>query len=205
MGKIKTFLFFTVLFLGLIALGYTILFAHIERLPLQIWDEAHRGVNAQEILKNNEWIVITFDGKPDLYGTKPPLLVWIQAIFMKLFGMGELAIRLPSALSGLGICLILFFALRKYVKNNWVPAIAVLTLLSSLGFVYIHGVRFGDTDPLLTFFIVLISMNFFRFIHFHKNRYLYFSFLFLALATLTKSIAVFMFVPGLIIYGLYRK
>lgn len=192
-------------FLALIGIGYTIIFAHMERLPLHIWDEAHRAVNAQEILKNNEWIVITFDGKPDMYGTKPPMMVWLQAIFMIIFGMGELAVRLPSALAGLGICLSLFFALKTYLRNSWIPIIFVTALLSSLGFIYTHGIRFGDTDILLCFFIVLVLLNYFKFIERGDNRYLYYTFLFLIGGGLTKSVAILMMVPGLFIYTIYNK
>ena len=192
-------------FFVLIILAYVVLFAHLEWLPLHVWDEAHRAVNAQEILKNNNWIVITYNETPDLYGTKPPMLVWLQAICMKIFGIGELAVRMPSALAGVGICITILVGIRNYLKNNWIPIIAILVLLSSWGFVARHGARSGDTDVLMSFFALLFLLNYFRFIEFKKNKYIYYSLFFMALATLTKSIAVFMFVPGLFIFTIYRR
>ncbi len=192
-------------YIALIILAYIILFAHLERLPLHVWDEAHRGVNAQEIIQNNEWLVVTYGGQPDLYGTKPPMLVWTQALLMKIVGQGELAVRLPSALAGLGICLILFISLWKYLKNKWIAIIAVLVMLSSYGFITRHGARSGDTDVLMTFFSLLFALNFFRYLEFKRNKYIYYASIFLALATLTKSVAVFMFAPGLLLYILYKK
>lgn len=192
-------------YITLIVLIYIIIFVHLERLPLHVWDEAHRGVNAQEVLRNNEWVVITYNDQPDLYGTKPPMLVWLQAISMKILGYGELAVRLPSALAGLGICLVLFLTLWKYLKNRWIAIIAILVLLSSWGFVDRHGTRSGDTDVLLSFFSLLFLINYFRFLEFEKSRYAYYTLLFLALATLTKSVAVFMFFPGALIYTIVYK
>ncbi len=204
--RISRFLnIYTLAYVALAALVYTILFAHLERIPLQIWDEAHRAVNAQEILKNNQWLVITFDGTPDLYGTKPPMLVWLQAVFMKLFGIGELAVRLPSALAGLGLCLLIFISLKKDLRATWVSFIAVLVLLSSWGFVYRHGVRFGDTDVLLSFFAAICLMNYYRSIKSLTGKYFYYTFIFMAFATLTKSVAFFMFLPGLLFFTLYKR
>ncbi len=196
---------YTLSYLILIILCYLILFAHIERIPLNIWDEAHRAVNAQEILENNEWIIITFENSPDLYGTKPPMLVWLQALFMKLLGSGELAVRLPSALAGLGICITMFFGLKNYLRNSWGAILSVLVLLSSYGFIDRHGSRSGDTDVLLTFFIVMSSMNFFRYVDSGKGRYLYYMVLFFAFGVLTKSVTIFMMVPGFFLYALFYK
>ncbi|MFV0265517.1 MAG: ArnT family glycosyltransferase [Draconibacterium sp.] len=132
------------------------------------------------------------------------MLVWSQALLMKLFGMGELAVRLPSALSALVICLSLFFMIRHHLKSEWPAIIAVLTFVSANAIVELHGIRYGDTDTLLSMFIFLMLMNYYRFLASGKIRYFYYTFLFFSAAVLTKSAVVFMFIPGLMVYTFWK-
>ena len=54
-----------------------------------------------ELLEGSHFLVPEFEGQPDLYGTKPPMLIWAQGSAMALLGVNELAVRLPSALAAL--------------------------------------------------------------------------------------------------------
>src|SRR5438876_11290787 len=76
-------------------------FLRLGSYPLLMWDESHYAMNAFELLKNHNFILITYDHSPDMENTKPPLMVWTIALFMKVFGYGELAIRLPSAIASM--------------------------------------------------------------------------------------------------------
>ncbi|UOQ78563.1 hypothetical protein MUN84_08455 [Hymenobacter sp. 5516J-16] len=64
--------------------------------PIYLWDESRVAVNAAEMALNNNWLVAHFEGQPDLWNTKPPLLLWLQVLSIKLFGFNEVAIRLPT-------------------------------------------------------------------------------------------------------------
>ncbi|MBJ6109715.1 hypothetical protein JAO73_11875 [Hymenobacter sp. BT523] len=46
-----------------------------------MWDEARLAVNATEILQSGDWLITRYDGQPDLWNTKPPLFIWLQAGF----------------------------------------------------------------------------------------------------------------------------
>jgi 4-amino-4-deoxy-L-arabinose transferase-like glycosyltransferase len=55
---------------------------------------------------------VTAYHQPDLGNTKPPLLNWLQALSMAVFGLSELAVRLPSLLVVPGTVGLLYVASR---------------------------------------------------------------------------------------------
>jgi len=69
------------------------LFYRLDYLPVRVWDEGKNAVSAWEMLHNHDYLVRYYQGKPDNWGFKPPLLTWHQIIFMKLLGVNELAVR----------------------------------------------------------------------------------------------------------------
>jgi 4-amino-4-deoxy-L-arabinose transferase-like glycosyltransferase len=149
--------------------------------------------------------VTYFEGQPDMWNTKPPLLIWFQALFMKLLGVNELAVRLPSALAALFTCLTLLVFSRWFLKSFWFGFIAVVVLITSHGYVNFHAARTGDYDALLTFFTTAYCLFFFAFCETNRTKLLYFFFAGVALAALTKGITAFLFLPGLAIYSLLAR
>ncbi len=190
------------LFLALIGLP---LFLHLGELPVQVWDEARVGVNAQEFGQASSWLVPTFEGEPDMWSTKPPLMVWLVYGFNQLLGPGEWALRLPSALAGLLTCLVLVYIGGKVLGNKFIGALAAMVLVTATGYVKIHGTRTGDYDALLTLFITLYSFSWYLWLTRFKARYILFTFLFLSLAALTKSVAAFFPVPALLLFTVAQK
>ena len=192
-------------YLILAALMYFPIFGHLDTLPIRIWDEARLSINAYEMTKNGDMIVTSFDGTPDMWNTKPPLMIWSQAFFMKLIGVNELSVRLPSAIAAFLTCILLLFVSIKYLNNFWLGFITVLVLITSHGYINLHVTRTGDYDALLTLFTASCCVFFFLFIETSKGRYLYLFFVTLSLAVLTKSIAGMFFIPALIIYAVAQK
>src|SRR3954468_544174 len=88
-------------FAVLIALCSYPLFVNLGKLSLRMWDESRNAINAYEMLHDHSFFVTHFDGQPDNWNSKPPLMIWLIALFMKFFGPTTLAVRLPSALSAL--------------------------------------------------------------------------------------------------------
>lgn len=201
--KPKVIVFFkVVLFLALV---YPPIFLHLETLPLRVWDEARLAISAHEMLQNNNYLIPHYEGDPDMWGTKPPLVIWMQAIFYKLFGMGELAVRLPSVLAAFLTALVIMLFSVKYLKNYWFGLISVLILITSYGYINNHAVRTGDLDAPLAFFTTFYCLSFFLFFELKERKYLHLFFLGLTLAILTKSVQGLLFVPALAIYVLIGK
>ena len=134
----------------LAVLLYMPLFGHLNTLAIREYDEARLALNALEMYQNNNFLVTHFSGQPEMWNTKPPLLIWMQVFWMKLIGVGELAVRLPSAIAALLTCVILLVFCQRYLRSFWFGCIAVLVLITAEGYVSIHGTRTGDYDALLT-------------------------------------------------------
>jgi len=192
-------------YLLLLLLLYFPIFGHLSTLPIRVWDEARLAINAYEMYKDGDVIVTHFNGCPDLWNTKPPLLIWFQALFMNLFGLSELAVRLPSAISALLTCIALLLFFTRYMKDKWFAIILVLVLVTSQGYIGDHSTRTGDYDAPLALFTTLSALLFFTYLETKRIKYLYLFFLATALAVLTKSIAGLLFLPGLFLYALLTR
>jgi 4-amino-4-deoxy-L-arabinose transferase-like glycosyltransferase len=177
---------------------------HLQKLPIHIWDEARLANNAIEMNNNNNLIVTYFEGKPDLWNTKPPFLIWMQMLMIKIFGINEIAIRLPSALAALFTSLFLFYFLWKLTKEFWFGFIASIILATASGYVHHHGTRTGDYDSMLTLLSTISLFSFFYYIQSKNTKYLKLFFIFLTASVLTKGVQPLVLLPGLLFYLLFR-
>jgi len=189
----------------LIILVYTPIFGYLGVLPMRIWDESRLAINAIEMIQTGNPFVTYFEGLPDLWNTKPPLMIWLQVISIKIFGLSDIATRLPSAISGLFTLIIIGLASHKITGNLWLPAIACLILITSNGYIHDHGTRSGDYDALLTFFITGYCLSMFFYLESGNKKYYRLFFLFVILAAFTKGIAAMLMIPGIIIYLIFSK
>lgn len=190
------------LLFGIIA--YFPLFLHLDSLSIRVWDESLYACNALEMWENGNWIVKYLLGKPDMWNTKPPLIIWTQVLSFKIFGVNELAFRLPVAL--LSACagfLLIYFSKKEY--GRYLPGfLAACILVTTPGFINQHVARTGDPDAPLMFFMLGTVMFYYRWLQHGKGKYLAVMTAFLIFATLTKSISGLLFLPGMFIYGIFH-
>jgi len=205
MNSIKLWLTKYFKFLVLGALLYQPLFGHMDTLCLWIWDEARPANNAYEMLKSGWSLVTTFLWEPDLYSTKPPLLVWIQVLFMKVLGVNEIAIRLPSAIAAFFTCVLMLVFSKRYFNSIWLGIIAVLVLVTSKGYIGLHVARTGDYDTLLTLFMTGSALLFFGLTRQIKSKWVYGFAALQILAIWTKGVAGLLFLPSFVLYVLYKQ
>jgi 4-amino-4-deoxy-L-arabinose transferase-like glycosyltransferase len=131
------------------------LFPDAEVTPIVLWDESRNVVNALEMQRTGWSLVTTYEGQPDLWNTKPPLLIWLMSASVSLFGPSEWALRLPSALAALATLLMLLLFTRRVTGSLATACFAAGVLLLSPGFFGEHGARTADYDALLVFFTTL--------------------------------------------------
>ncbi|MBA3648735.1 MAG: glycosyltransferase family 39 protein [Chitinophagales bacterium] len=194
--------------IGLLAvIIYFPLFLHLTSYPIRLWDESRLAVNAAEMAKSGNWIVTTYDGAPDMWNTKPPLMIWMQVICIHLFGLNELAIRFPAAICGVLTCAMLFLFADRYVHSYSLGFIATVVLVSSAGYIMPHVERTGDYDAMLVFLTTFYLLCFFILIESEQQQknFLLFFFIGITLALLCKGIAGLLFLPSLIIYAFARR
>ncbi|MCK4948365.1 MAG: glycosyltransferase family 39 protein [Candidatus Aureabacteria bacterium] len=123
------------------------------------WDESTYGVDAYEMIQNNEYIITTFgEDTDDHHSLKPPLGLWLIIAGYKLFGYNLFALRFASAISGFGcIVIIMLILYRKNLKME--ALISGLVLATTYSFLCHHSARSGEYDVLLTFFICISVLS----------------------------------------------
>jgi 4-amino-4-deoxy-L-arabinose transferase-like glycosyltransferase len=88
-------------------------FSHLGAIGFVGPDEPRYVWIARDMAETGDWVTPRLYGKP--WFEKPPLYYWGAAVCFKLFGVGEAAARLPSAISALLATLALaWLALRLY-------------------------------------------------------------------------------------------
>jgi len=191
----KKLLIFTFVFVVFVC------FYNLNYLAIRAYDEGRNAVNAFEMYLNPaSFLYTTFENQIDTWNTKPPLLIWLQVLFMYIFGPGEWAIRLPSALAGIGIAFLIFRFLKKTIGSIWVVLVSLCLLFSNWLFTGVHVLRTGDYDALFTFFSLSFAFGFYIFLQTKHTKSLVISCFFLTLAILTKGIAAFFLLPGIFIF-----
>lgn len=101
---------------------------------------------AREMLERHDWVLPHINGV--LYLEKPPLLYWLTALSMSVFGPTEFGARLPSALAGLATALLLLRA-RPLGRDAESRAAATAILATSLGYAYMARQVMFDTALVL--------------------------------------------------------
>ncbi len=193
------------LFVIFIALLSFLLFYHLDHFTIRMWDESRVVENAYEMYFTGDWVVVTFEGMPEMWSTKPPLFLWVECISMAIFGVNEFAVRFPSALAALITCLALLTFGKKRLGSSQVGYLSAIILVTSSGFVCEHVSRTGDYEALLILFITGFSLLMFRYVE-KPSKWLILGFFGCLLgAVLTKSIQGLIFLPGLTIYVIRQK
>lgn len=149
--RIDRLVFFLILFLAIFGLFYRL------GSGVLYWDEAIYAQIAKEMIESGSWLTPHWNGHE--WFEKPPAYFWTTALLFKLCKVSEFWARAPSALSGVGVVLVSYLiALRLYRRAAGVGA--ALIILSTELFVFYA--RFGTTDTMLTFFILLAGYGYLR-------------------------------------------
>ena len=183
--------------LGLIVALLGLLAWNVGTPVLHVWDEARLAVNAAEMLRSGDWLVTRYAGQPDLWNTKPPLLIWLQAGSLRVLGYSMWAFRLPSVLAALGTAWLVYRFGRYTLGSRFVGSFAALILASSPGFNGTHVARFGDYDALLCLALTATALSWYRYAQQRQARQLWLGAGWFALALLTKSAAALLLLPCL--------
>lgn len=178
------------------------LFVGANNVPIILWDESRLAVNALEMHLRGFSLVTTYEFAPDLWNTKPPLLVWLMNVSMDVFGPTEFAVRTPSYLAAIGTLALVLAFTRRMTRSLSAGVVAAGFLALSLGFFGEHGARSGDYDALLCFFTTAYLQLLFFAIHERRPKAwrILLAGALVAAAALTKSVAGLVPGVGLAIY-----
>lgn len=175
------------------------------QVPIYLWDESRLAVSAAEMATNNNWLVTHFEGQPDLWNSKPPLLIWLQALSIKALGVTEWAVRLPTAAAVLFTVSLLYWFSARTLRNVPAGVGAVLVLVTSAGYFRGHVALSGDYDALLVLWELAVVVFFFRYTEQGRPRDWWWCTAALLAAVLTKGVAGLLGLPGLLLYAMWQR
>jgi 4-amino-4-deoxy-L-arabinose transferase-like glycosyltransferase len=119
-------------------------------IPLMDIDASQYASISREMLERNSFLQVFDLGKD--YLDKPPMLFWLSALSMKIFGIHDWAYRIPSLLF-LGVALYATFKFAQLFYSTQTARLATLILACSQAFFLIaHDVR---TDTMLVGWVML--------------------------------------------------
>ena len=183
--------------IGLALVAAMIILRDLGSESLASWDEAVHGVVTRELLAYPQ-LTLQYAGIP--WFDKPPFLFWLMAATSSVFGLTELALRLPVAICGISATVITYVVTRRLGSRASGLMAAVLLLgvpqfvaysrlamtdvpLVTLGMLSIALMMYGENQPPMS---VAAGVAF-------------------GLALLTKSIAAFLFLPGIMAIMIARR
>ncbi|MDG1720005.1 MAG: glycosyltransferase family 39 protein, partial [Bacteroidia bacterium] len=91
------------------------------------WDEINFAEAAREMVASGDWFNVQINFEP--FWEKPPLFIWIQALFMTIFGVNEFAARLPNVIIGL----LTLFAIYRNVNKRYGENASLCSVLLYIG------------------------------------------------------------------------
>ncbi len=154
------------------------------------WDEAIYGVVTRELLKH-PGLTLRYGGR--LWFEKPPFAFWLMSASSFVFGLTEFALRLPSALFGIAAIALQYLAGRR-VGDRTAGLLAALLLLGVPQFVAYSRLAMMDvpvtTLGMLSVVLLLYGET--------RPAFMISAGAIFGLAILTKSVAAFLFLPGLL-------
>lgn len=186
-----------------IALGAALLFVpFLGQVHLFDWDEVNFAECAREMLVSGNYMRVQIDFQP--FWEKPPVFIWMQAISMKLFGVGEFAARFPNAVMGIVTLCTLFHVGKKVVGERmgwwWV-------LLYAGSWLPAFYFKSAIIDPTFNYFIFMAFYQVYLVRHEgRKTLHALLAGVFLGIAMLTKGpVAILVALLALAVYLVLNK
>lgn len=172
--------------------------------PLMEIDSVQYANISREMLLNKSFLQIFDQGKD--YLDKPPLLFWVSALSMYIFGINDIAFRIPSILMAvLAIYSTYKFTLLYYTKE--IALLASIVVASSQAmFLITHDLR---TDTMLMAWVILGIWQFSSWLFTKKWISFIIAFAAIAFGMMTKGpialmVPIFSFAPHFLIHRNFK-
>ncbi|BBG65729.1 glycosyl transferase family 39 [Hydrogenimonas sp.] len=180
---------------------YLSFFFNLGPVPLFDLDEGAFSEATREMLASGNYITTYLGG--DLRFDKPILIYWLQAASVKLFGLNEFALRLPSALAATAWAALLYLFTKRLFDAK-TALLATLFMVSALQISVIA--KAAIADALLNLWIAASMFSILLYIKSDEKRWLYAAFAAIGFGMLTKGpVAVMIPVAVTFLYFLFKR
>ena len=100
----------------LVAAGALFYIPFIGGVALFDWDEINFAEISREMIVTGDYLNIQVNYKA--FFEKPPFFFWLQVLSMKTFGINEFAARLPNALAGIMVLVLLYKTGTRWIISD---------------------------------------------------------------------------------------
>jgi 4-amino-4-deoxy-L-arabinose transferase-like glycosyltransferase len=145
-------------------------------------DEPRFAEATRQMFARGDFVTPYLNGAPRF--EKPILFYWMQAAAFTAFGDNEFSARLPSALAGVGIVLVLYLIGSQIASRR---AALVAALVMATMFRFVTFARIGLTDVPVMFFVVAALYGFIRAEHWRSAAWAVVAWGCIGLGVLTKG------------------
>lgn len=125
--------------------------------PLFDWDELNFAESAREMQLSGNWYYVQVGFEP--FWEKPPLFIWLQSLFLTLFGNHTFVYRLPNTLAGIAT-VNLAYHIGYYLGRRTLGVFWALAMAFS--FAPLLYFKSGIIDPVFNLFIFLSIWHWYR-------------------------------------------
>lgn len=143
----------------------------------------------------SNFFFLSLDSSGFISVDKPPLSLWVDAIFAKIFGFSGVSILIPHAIEGILVTLLVYIIVKKVAGK--LPAF-IASLAITLSPVNVAVYRNNTPDALLLVFLLLSVFFILKYIEKQKIRFVLLAGLMVGLGFNTKMMQAFLILPALI-------
>lgn len=168
-------------------LAFFLRFYKLDQVPPSLyWDEASLGYNAfaiSETLHDEHGVFLPVSNFAAFGDYKPPAYIYAIVPFIKLFGLNEVSVRLPSVLAGTLLVLVSYYLVLELFKKERLGLVTALFVAISPWSLQMSRAAFEAN--LATLLSGLGILFFLRAVHSQKNKFYLLAALFFVLSMYT--------------------
>lgn len=161
--------------------------------PMSVPDEGRYGDISRWMYESGDWLIPRLNGIPFMH--KPPLLHWLTASLMEIFGSHVWVARLVPAFAGIIMLVSLFVFTKKHVNERIAQ---ISTAILATGLLFYGCAEYINHDILVASWISLTVFCFADFILSGKRNILFLGYFACACAFLSKGL-IGVLIPGMVI------
>ncbi|WP_049776522.1 ArnT family glycosyltransferase [Ethanoligenens harbinense] len=186
---------------GIAALSFGLNFWSISSVG---YGNAYYAAAIRSMTQNvHNFFFVAFDPAGVVSVDKPPIGLWVQAIFVLIFGYHGWAMLLPQALAGTGCSLMMYLLVAKRFGR---PAGLISALVLALTPSVVVAARNNTMDLQLVFVLLAATWFLFRSIETGKARYFFLAALMVGIGFNVKMLEAYLAVPAMgIVFLIFSK
>lgn len=168
---------------------------NITNIGVQGYGNEYYAAGIKSMLTSfKNFFFLSFDPSGFVSLNKPPLGLWIQGIFAKIFGLSGFSLILPEAIAGTVCVFILYILIKRYF--GLMPAI-ISSLILAITPIFVAVSRTNDFQTIVILFMMLSIMPAIKAAKTGKIKYLIVSFIIIGISFNVDRLEAFIILPAI--------